>query len=289
MLKYIKSAFMNRWNILALVAGTGIGVISGRPDILFPLVIAGEVLYLGMLGTNSKYQQYVNAQEHKEKKAKTGHSQQQQLRRMTRALPRQLLERYDDLRQRCLDLHEIAANLRRTDDTGFSGSLDSLQVEGLDRLLWIFLRLLYTKHSLYQFLRKTSVDGIQQEMARTEERLKKLDETDASHHQEKLRRTLSDNLETCRQRLDNYEKARSNHEYVELEIDRLENKIKSLAELAVNRREHDFISTQVDEVADSMVETEKTITELDFATGFDETDTQVPDLLRPPIQYLDEA
>ena len=289
MIKYIKAAFWNRWNLLTLLAGTGIAVISGRPDIVGALFLAGEVAYLGMLGTHPKFQKYVEAQAHKRKQDRAGESKQELLQRLTKSLPGDLRDRYDRLRQRCLDLHEIATNLRRTTEDRFTGSLDSLQLEGLDRLLWIFLRLLYTQHTLSQFLDKTSESVIRSEMERIENRLAMLDDIDASEHVAKLKRTLSDNLQTCRQRLENYEKARGNHEFVDLEIDRLENKIKSLAELAVNRREHDFISTQVDEVADSMVETEKTISDLDFATGFEETDGQVPELLRQPLQPLEEA
>jgi hypothetical protein len=288
-IKYIKVAFWNRWNILALLAGTGIAVLSGHPDIVGALFLAGEVAYLGMLGTHPKFQDYVDAQAHKAKHTKAGESKQDLLRRLTNSLPRGLRDRYDRLRQRCLDLHEIANNLRRTSGDRFTGSLDSMQMEGLDRLLWIFLRLLYTQHTLSQFLDKTSESKIESEMERIENRLAQIDENATSKHAMKLKHTLGDNLETCLQRLENYEKARANHEFVDLEIDRLENKIKSLAELAVNRREHDFISTQVDEVADSMVETEKTITELDFATGFNEADGQVPELLRQPLQSLDEA
>jgi hypothetical protein len=284
LIKYIKAAFWNRWNILALLAGAGVGLISGRPDILLPLVMAGEVVYLGMLGTHPKFQKYVEAQADKANQERTGESQRKQLRRLTNSLPRGPRDRYDQLHQRCLDLHEIATNLRSTSDDRYSGSLDSMQLEGLDRLLWIFLRLLYTQHSLSQFLDKTSDVAIRSEMERIENRLSRLDDADNSNHTMKLKHTLNDNLETCRQRLENYKKARANHEFVELEIDRLENKIKSLAELAVNRREHDFISTQVDEVADSMIETEKTITELDFATGFEDADGQVPELLRQSLE-----
>lgn len=284
MIKYIKKAFWNRWNMLALLAGVGVSVISGHPDILIPLVVAGEIAFLGMLGTHPKFQKYVDAQTHKAQREQAGVSNREQLRRLTSSLPHDLHERYDELHKRCLELHEIATNLRRTSDDRYSGSLDSMQLEGLDRLLWIFLRLLYTRHSLSQFLDKTSVDAIKAEMKRIEDRRSRIDEHSTSSHQLKLKRTLDDNLETCRQRLDNYEKARANYEYVGLEIDRLENKIKSLAELAVNRREHDFISTQVDEVAESMIETEKTIVELDFATGFDESEGHVPELLRQSLE-----
>jgi len=289
LIKYIKAAFWNRWNILALVAGAGVSAISGRPDIFGALVMAGEVAYLGMLGTHPKFQSHVEAQEHKAERHRTGKSKKELLRQLTESLPKDLRDRYDSLRQRCVDLHQIANNLRSTTGDRYTTSLDSLQLEGLDRLLWIFLRLLYTQHSLSQFLEKTSDRMIRSEMERIEQRLAELTESGTSEHTMKLKRTLDDNLKTCQQRLENYEKARGNLEFVRLELDRLENKIKSLAELAVNRREQDFISTQVDEVADSMIETEKTITELDFVTGFSEADDPVPELLRKPLRSLEEA
>ena len=63
------------------------------------------------------------------------------------------------------------------------------------------------------------------------------------------------------------------------EIDRLENKIRSLSELAVNRQEPEFISQQVDHVASSMLETERTMNDLQFATGLESVDEQTPELL----------
>ena len=119
MIKYIKAAFWNRWNLLTLLAGTGVAVISGRPDIVGALLLAGEVAYLGMLGAHPKFQKYVEAQAHKTKQERTGESKQELLRRLTHSLPRGLRDRYDGLRQRCLDLHEIATNLRRTSDDRF--------------------------------------------------------------------------------------------------------------------------------------------------------------------------
>jgi len=62
----------------------------------------------------------------------------------------------------------------------------------------------------------------------------------------------------------------------------LENKIRSLSELAVNRQEPDYISGQVDQVAASMMETEKTMNDLRFVTGLDTVD-EAPSLLQSEI------
>ena len=96
-----------------------------------------------------------------------------------------------------------------------------------------------------------------------------------------MKKALEDNLQTNRDRLANWNKARDNYQLVELEIDRLENKIRSLSEMAVNRQEPEFISSQVDQVATSMLQTEKTMNELQFATGLEALDETAPELLKP--------
>ncbi len=98
--------------------------------------------------------------------------------------------------------------------------------------------------------------------------------------QQRIRAALEDNLATNRNRLANVNKARDNYQLVELEIDRLENKIRSLSEMAVNRQEPEFITSEVDHVATSMVDTERTMNELEFATGFSTLETEPPELLR---------
>lgn len=282
--KYFWAAFKNRWNLLALLAGAGVAVLSGHADVVLPLVAAGEVAYLGLLAPHNRFREFVDAQDAATARREQNKTGQETLGRILRELPREHMDRFDRLKVRCHELRQIAQNLQRSDDAGVKSSFESMQTAGLDRLLWIFLRLLYTQYSMSLFLSKTSSTAIQHEIERAEHRLRQLSPDDPSSHTTKMRRALEDNLQTCRQRLANYDKAQANHDFVELEIDRLENKIKSLAELAINRREHDFISNQVDEVTTSMVETEKTIGELDFATGLGQVEEDVPQLLRQPAR-----
>ena len=157
--------------------------------------------------------------------------------------------------------------------------LESLQVAGLDKLLWIYLRLLFTYNALQQFLERTSRDRIAQDIKRIEQRIAALDPQDTSAQAQKIRGTLTDNLATSQDRLRNYDRAQANYEFVELEIDRLENKIASLAEVAVNRQEPAFVSSQVDQVANSMLNTEKTMNDLQVFTGLEDLDDEVPVLL----------
>lgn len=284
--KYINSAFANRWNVLALFGGLGVVAITGSLGVALPLVAAAEIAYLGLLGTHPKFQSYVDAQLAAKERTNKGQTSQQALKQIMQLLPPQALARFEKLRSQCLELRQIAADISHSRSAEIGAPLDSMQLAGLDKLLWIFLRLLFTEHALGKFLERTNPRLIQQEIAGYDQRLKKLDANDTTPHTQKIRHTLEDSLKTSQDRLTNYDKAKANHELVQLELDRLENKIKSLAELSVNRQEPDFISGQVDQVAGSMLETEKTMNDLQFATGLAPLDEEVPSLVQPPVQMV---
>jgi hypothetical protein len=146
--------------------------------------------------------------------------------------------------------------------------------------LWTFLRLLFTQYMLERFFQKTSESQIKGDIAKFEQRLKELSAGPEDSRRPQIRKAIEDNLETCRARLANYQKARDNSELVQLEIDRLENKISSLSELAINRQEPQFIVGQVDQVASSMIQTERTMNELQFITGLEAADEKVPAMIR---------
>ena len=292
--RYIKTAFTNRWNLLALAGGAAFAVISGNAEVFLPLVAATEVAYLGFVGTHPKYQTYVDHQEAigrrvgtpKQKKRNTS----QTAMRILKALPVESRDRFKQLRSRLLDLRQIAEDMKRHQEESGRVGLEVFQLEGLDRLLWVFLRLQYTQASVGRFLERTDEDKIREDIKRLEKRLAKLEEEQDAQdpeHAEKVRATLIDNLETSQARLANYKKAESNHEYIDLELDRLENKITSLAELAINRQEPAFITSQVDQVARSMIDTEETLNELDFVTHLGPVEEHAPELLRETI-YITE-
>jgi len=278
--KYIKTAFTNHWNLLVFLGAATFGAISGQPDVVIPLVVAGEVAYLGMLSTHPKFQKYVDAQEAKQTRSASSVDAQRTLERIAGSLPRESMDRFEALRTRCLELQHIASELKSPGGRNTAElPLESFQTDGLDRLLWIHLRLLYTEYALQRFLQKTSEQQIRQDIQNSEKRLATIPTGDLSPQQQRIRRAIEDNIATCKDRLANLLKARDNYELVKLEIERLENKIRSLSELAVNRQEPDYISGQVDQVAASMLDTEKTMNELQFATGLDLVE-ETPDLLR---------
>lgn len=277
--KYLKTAFLNRWNLLAFLGAAGFALLSRQADVALPLVLAVEAAYLGLVGTHPKFQRYVDAQSAKAARDEGLASVQRTLLQITRALPRESLERFEALRTRCEQLREIALAMKHPGEEKAGRPLEDMQLAGLDRLLWIYLRLLYTQFAIKRFLNKTSAEAIRGDIERLQERIAALPPDAESPQSARIRHTLEDNLETSRVRLENWTKARDNHQLVELEIDRLENKIQSLSELAVNRQEPEFISSQVDHVAAGMMDTERTMNELRFVTGLDKLDEEPPQFL----------
>jgi ATP-dependent Lon protease len=280
MLKYIKKAFTNHWNLLAFAGGLAAAAISGHPDVFVPVVLAAEAAYLGFAGTHPKFQKYVDIQEAQAEKKVSSVQNAQALERIKRSLPESAMQRFNELRYRCQKLRQIAADLKPTGFDNVGSSLDSMQIEGLDRLLWVFLRLLFTQHTLQGFIDNTSLERMQRDQRNLQDRLAKLDTDDHSERAQKIRHAIEDNLRTVEERIENYKQAEANFEIVELELDRLENKIKSLAEMSVNRQEPDFISNQVDTVASSMKHAEQTMNDLRFATGLESVDEDVPELMQ---------
>lgn len=279
--KYLKAAFLNRWNLLGFLGASGFALLSGHPDVALPVVLAAELGYLGLLGTHPRFQKAVEAQQAAARRAETSEATDQTLQRILQSLPRDMLRRFQDLRQRCLELRQIATDLKQPGDRVVDETFEQSQLAGLDRLLWIFLRLLYTHFALSRFLQKTDREAIQQDIKRLQTRLEPLPPDPQDPQQQRIRKALEDNLATSQERLANYDKAMHNLQLVELQLDQLENRIHSLSEMAVNRQEPDFISSQVDLVATSMIQTEQTMNELRFATGLDAVTAETPPLLRP--------
>jgi chemotaxis protein histidine kinase CheA len=276
--KYFKRAFLYHWNLLGFLGGVGLALVTS-PTVVGPLVLAAEVAYLGFLGTHPKFQRFVEAQGAREARDQQAVSGEQALQRIMATLPAKWVQRFEALRSRCLELRGIAVGLKDPSRADSPLPLEELQLAGLDRLLWTFLRLLFTQHMLERFFERTDETLIKRDIEKLDQRLKQPAGAADDPQKQKIRKALEDNRETSRARLANLQKARDNSELVQLEIDRLENKISSLSELGVNRQEPDFIVRQVDQVASSMVQTERTMNELQFATGL-ATDEAVPLLVQ---------
>lgn len=282
-LDYIKEAFLFRWNLLfALGAGVA-AAISPAPEILLPLVAAGELAYLVGMTAMPRFRQAIDAKiHHRAKRARESHSSEtsphQTLESLVEGLSHPARRRFENLRRRCLSMKSIARGVGGR-ATRSKRAPEEISNPGLDRLLWVFLRLLYSQTSLERFLAATDEDLIRNKLDETNAKL----QTAEQGEDQRMIRSLRDSLATRELQLENYRRAQKNAEFVAVELDRLEGKIQTLSEVAVNRQDPDFISREVDSVAASMQHTEEAMEELHLVDGLLDNLAEPPSILEADL------
>ena len=280
--EYLKEAFLFRWNLLFFLGGTAAAALTPLAPVLLPLVGAGELAYLAGLISVPRFRAAIDAKMHAERTGAPGDAPAVpavSLVTMLNGLPAEARTRFERLRARCLEMRGIAAGVRGAAGNQASAG-EEIRTPGLDRLLWLFLRLLMSKTALDRFLK--TMDG--QEISGRLEELRKSLATAQGAGDERVVRSLQDSIAMGELRLDNFGKAKKNAEFVAVELDRIEGKIQALAEMAVNRQDPDFLSSQVDSAAESMRQTEKAVNELQHLTGLGEQLEEPPAILETDIR-----
>lgn len=278
-MKYVKKAFLYHWNLLFFGAGAVIGVISGRPDIVFPLVGAAELAYLAALSTHTRFQDAIDAEENKNARLSKTDEAIQKSQMILSSLSRDDRRRYERLKSLCIQLRRIAQGIKIGPDRD-AVNIDDLQKGGINHLLWIYLKLLYSKGALEKFFSTINEQEIEMDIQRAKDKIVELGPPEEDTPTEvKMRKSLDDTLKTSEMRLKNYNLAKENYGFIELELDRLYSKIASLGEMSINRQDPDFISSEVDSVSASVHQTEKAMNDLQFITGLTPQDEAPPSLL----------
>ncbi len=270
---YLTTAFTTKWNLLFFGGGVAAAFISGFPGIILPLVLAGEIYYLASMLGNERFRSAVEAQDAKARRTAETEAARAAYDRIRKQLPPKLLLRFDQLRDHCLKLVELAGSMRGPD----AGGPDKNALESLDRLLWGYLRMIWGASTLSDFLDRTDDGAIRAQIADLERRLGKLAQADPDSGA--MRAALEDHLKTSRERLGNIEEAHRKLDLVAAEIERLESKIAALAEGSVAKRDVTDIAQRVDEVAEGMRKTDETMRQLQLPPELEELD-EPPPMLR---------
>ena len=279
---YLKEAFLFRWNLLFFLGGTAAAALTPLAPVLLPLVGAGELAYLAGLISMPRFRAAIDAKVHARAQSSTGAvsaAPAVPLATMLNGLPAESRTRFERLHARCLEMRGIAAGVRGTAGNQ-AAPAEEIRTPGLDRLLWLFLRLLLSKAALDRFLR--TLDGT--EISNRLEELRKSLATAQTAGDDRVVRSLQDSIAMGELRLDNFGRAKKNAEFVTVELDRIEGKIQALAEMAVNRQDPDFLSNQVDSAAESMRQTEKAVSELQHLTGLGEQLEEPPPILEADLR-----
>jgi hypothetical protein len=268
--EYLKRAFKYKWNLLFFFGGVAGALLSPLPGAILPLVAAAEAAYLGGMVAHPRFRQAVDAQVYQEAKAPQAVAASQSLASIVGTLSMESRQRFDQVRNGCLEMRALSRGARG----GQAKTGEDLSTPALDRLLWVFLRLLVSEEALHGFLAHTNVEEIR---ARLDEVNKKLEA--AKGGDERIVHSLQDSLAAQQLRFDNYGRAKQNAEFVGLELDRIEAKIQVLAESGVNQQDPDFLTSQIEGVTESMHTTEKAIRDLNQITGMVDQMQEPPAIL----------
>jgi len=284
--EYVKHAFLYPWNLLFFVGGAALAAMSPHPDAFLPIIGGLEVAYLIGLSSIPRFRTAIDAK--LAAKARAGRassgassSSQQSLERILESLPAPALRRFLLLRQRCFEMRSIASGIRGQADAS-PDSAESIRTPALDRLLYLFLRLLVSQNGLDRFLRSTSEKDLAAKLADVRTRF----EAAKTTGDERVTNSLQDSVADAELRLDNYRKAAKDAEFVAIELDRIETKIQALIEMGVSRQDPDYLSHQVTAAAESMQHTEAAVDQLQHLTGLADQIEEPPAILESTIAGL---
>jgi chemotaxis protein histidine kinase CheA len=281
--RYLKEAFTFRWNLL-LFGGAAVGaLVSGHADIALPLVAAAEVTYLAGLTTLPRFQGAIDAKARAEERGITGSpvvrgeaqvDARDRILEVLKSLTEDRRSRFLRLRARCVEMTRIA-NAVRGDTSDRSGASTELRTPALDRLLWVYLRLLLSDQAISRFLQAADESGIQKTVTDLQAKRKKRADSvgEANQADDRIIRSLDDSISTAEARKENVEKSKNNAEFISTELDRLENKIQAVTEMAVGHSDPDEMSSRIDAISEGISQTEETIRELQQITGVSDGDT----------------
>jgi chemotaxis protein histidine kinase CheA len=285
--RYLKEAFAFRWNLLIFGGAAAAAVVSGHADIALPLVAAAEVTYLAGLATLPRFQAAIDAKARSEEPGGFSGMRDQNRREpenpaqardrileVLKSLTEDRRSRFLRLRARCVEMSRIA-NAVRGETRDSSGASNELRTPALDRLLWVFLRLLLSEQAIARFLQAADEAGIDKSIADLQGRRKKRADSvgEANQADDRIIRSLDDSITTVLARKENLEKAKQNAEFVATELDRLENKIAAVTEMAVAHTDPDEMSSRIDAISEGITQTEQTIRELQQITGVSDAET----------------
>jgi len=236
---YVKAAFKQRVrlpllghmpaNYLALFACGVLGLIN--PGFWF-LGAALEVVYLGLLAGNERYQKLVRGRV----LLKEQQGSEQRVQRTVTQLSPQSAERYRKVMDQCRMILGITAPADQ------AGMLEDMRAGGLNQLLWLFLRLLSSREVLLATLAQVERKTLEADVARLQEKLAK------AAPDSPLARSVKATLEIQTMRLENLGKAQSGLEVIDAELERIEQQVRLIREEAAVSGGPEFLSDRLDAV-----------------------------------------
>lgn len=242
---YLKRAFQNWYNYGAMGLAVGLALILQNEAPLY-LGIAGELVYLYMMISNPRYLRHVDSQIEDENQLNV-----EALRnKLWPYIEDQYRARYMQLEQKAhrLDDEDISALRKR--DPYYQQNLRKIAV-----LLANFLRIAMavTRYTLY--LRDINPETIKGNIARLEKESENADP--------RIKDVKSKNIEVLSKRLEKIERAMTNRDYLQAQMDTIEDTMSLTIDQAITLTDPKGMGMQIDNLLANLQETELITSEME--------------------------
>lgn len=264
---YLKEAFKVPYNVILFIGGMLAGLVSLHPQIVWPLVVAAEVLYLASLSTNSRFQAVVRAR----RSTRGTREVEGAVPKLVARLDPARRQRFERVRTRCLDLQR---SLGAEEQNPAAGILQGEQTQGVNKLLWVFLRTLVQEQILADFCANMPRKEIERTLAESQVAV------GSATVSESMKAAHEENVQVLRQRLDNLHRAEENLEAISVRLVRVENSIMLIQEQALTRRDPSFIESEVKSVTEGLQSVEEMLRSMDLPEAYAAPTEAVPDFAR---------
>ncbi|MCP4153168.1 MAG: hypothetical protein GY757_35890, partial [bacterium] len=155
-------------------------------------------------------------------------------------------------------------------------SEEDMRISGLNRLLWMFLKLLDSLIRISSIVKRTSKEKLEAALQDVSKKIAKEPETSA------LRRSLQGTFDIQERRLENFLKAEQSQKVIESELKRIEMQVTLLTEEASVSSDPELLSVRLDGVMDSLTGTNQWMSEQSAIFGFIEEDSMPDELISKP-------
>jgi hypothetical protein len=273
-------AFLWHWHLLALGSVAAFALLGRLPSQWLPFIVACEASYLllfgllpGLRGTFARGG-----------RATGSSSLEDDFQRLLSFLSPEDDTRFRILHQRCSELLQ----LRRAMDSGAASRPgEDFRAESLERLLWLFLKLLHQRSGLRRFLDSTRREDIEIELARARDQLEEARLKDAdSPVPGRLAAAIAERVHTITERLQNHQSASERLEIVNAEVEKTSQQITHLCETGLTMPDSSTLSARIDAISASVLVSEKTFATAGLDSIFGVDDDQAPPLLSVPPRGL---
>ncbi|MGO9096491.1 MAG: hypothetical protein ACLQGV_14875 [Bryobacteraceae bacterium] len=242
---YLKEAFKNQYNLIALGSLSLFALVSGSA---LPLLLGAglELIYLSLVPQSSRFQRLVRSWKYDEQKRQ----KEVGLNAIFNELPPEMRLKYADVDKLCRSILENYTHLSAS-----SQMITQQMEQRLQGLAQSYLRLLYAAHQYRQYLLTTSPNAIQKDINDLQKGLA----TDVPKVQEINRKRI----EILSKRLEKFDKAQESGKVVDAQCAAMEEVLQLIRDQSVTLRDPQQVSDQLDNLVKDVEQTEETVKEVE--------------------------